>query len=185
MFRFITAIALLFLVSCTCPGIIGDIMTDQPFITEHGIEVDPQDSWVSQAEIEKATEIFILDVSKKMPEIYSEDEMRRAIDGTRLLVEEHNFGCVTRNQDDGKLYAIWCLGTFDSMRNTVRYVNDDCIGDAAFIHEFIHLINKRIEHVRDYYHERKEFFGDDKGSFEHDINEHVIDELCPSCWGIH
>lgn len=172
---------LLSLPACGCPGYVDYYRTDENFVTSHGIKVYPQGNMVAPEEIEQATEIFIWDIVLGFPCLYHEQEVREVISKVSLYIEKDKFMCVVR--ESGELNLIWCQGQCDIIDGTLKYANKCCIGDTAFVHELIHLLNYRIEGVNDYYHERRKFFGDRSGSLEHDTNQYIKDEICRCrCW---
>ena len=171
----------LFLASCTCPGIIGDPMTDKEFVTEHGLNVHPQGNWVSKYEIERATEALIINVDGFLPCTYPEEKIRYELqNNVDVYVEQDSFSC--RIRQGGSITTTWCLGTYSGLLNRVRYKNEDCIGESAFIHEMLHLLNHQIGTGHDYSHENVRFFGEDESSLEYIINNYIIENYCPSCW---
>lgn len=181
MIRQLCCIIFLFLASCTCPGIIGDPMTDQNFTTEHGLIVHPNGNWVSQSEIERATEALIINLDGFLPCEYPEEKVRYEIaDGVTVEVKSDEFGCVI--SQNGELTRAICKGLYSGWTNTISYVNEDCIGDSAFIHEMLHMVNKHVAVKSDGDHESIRFFGDEDISLEHVINDYIKENYCPSCW---
>jgi len=175
MIKQLCCVIFLFLASCTCPGIIGDAMTDQDFVTVHGLNIHPQGNWVSQDEIERATEMFTLDVASFLPCQYAEEHIREIyLQNIHIYVEEDEFQCRLKQ---GYTY---CKGTYKG--GEIHYVNEDCIGDSAFVHEMLHLLNARIEGFHDHHHIKIRFWGDNDHSLEHIINENIKEHYCPSCW---
>ena len=67
-------------------------------------------------------------------------------------------------------------------RGEIHYVNEDCIGDSAFVHEMLHLFNNEVEDFHDYGHVRIRFFDDEDHSLEHIVNKNIKEHYCPSCW---
>ena len=173
-----TLFCLAVLTSC-CPARVISGLTDEDFITKHGIFVHPQKNLVSPIQIETALDYSKDYITSRFSDVYTVEDIDDVYaNDIHVYVRDSSFYCLVMKKDE--LEWVTCSGYFISRR--VEYVNEDCIADTSFVHELIHLMNYWVEDYVDREHTRSGFFGSGAGSMLYDVNLELEEIFCPNCW---